>query len=126
MMQDNLARQMENQVNHLNQQQPRQEPEKIHIPQPIKKGYTKLEAAVVCFFSLILFGLAVAHIAMTMQVSTVNRSIQDLESQAIVSQIEIENHEQKVQELSRYDRVYTIARDHDLEMNEEQIRNVFR
>ncbi|MCC5889088.1 MAG: cell division protein FtsL [Alkalibacterium sp.] len=126
MMQDNLARQMENHVNHMNQPQPRHEPEKIHIPQPIKKGYTKLEAAVISFFGLVLFGLAVAHIALTMQVSTVNRTIQDLESQAVVTQIEIENHEQKVQELSRYDRVYTIARQHELEMNEEQIRNVFR
>lgn len=126
MMQDNLARQMESQVNHLNQPQPRHEPEKIHNPQPLQKGYTRLEAAVVSFFGLVLFGLAVAHIALTIQVSTVNRTIQDMESQAIVTQIEIENHEQKVQELSRYDRVYTIARQHNLEMNEEQIRNVFR
>lgn len=126
MMQDNLARQMESQVTHLNQPQRHHEPEKVHRPEPIKKGYTKLEAAVISFFGLILFGLAVAHIALTMQVSTVNRSIQDLESQAVVTQIEIENHEQKVQELSRYDRVYSIARDHDLEMNEDHIRNVFR
>lgn len=125
-MQDNLARQMESKVSHLNQPQPRHEPKKIHNPQPIQKGFTRLEAAVVSFFGFVLFGLAVAHIALTMQVSTVNRTIQDMESQAIVTQIEIENHEQKVQELSRYDRVYTIARQNNLEMNEEQIRNVFR
>lgn len=126
MMQDNLARQVESQITHLNQPQRHHEPKKIHRPEPIKKGYTKLEAAVISFFGLILFGLAVAHIALTMQVSTVNRSIQDLETQAVVTQIEIENHEQKVQELSRYDRVYSIAQKHDLEMNEDHIRNVFR
>lgn len=126
MMQDNLARQVESQVSQLNQNQPQRQSEKVHIPQPIRKGYTKLELAVISLFGFVLFGLAVAHIALTMQVSTVNRTIQDLESQAVVAQIKIENHEQKVQELSRYDRVYSIAQEHNLEMNEEQIRNVFR
>ncbi|MCD8506404.1 MAG: cell division protein FtsL [Alkalibacterium thalassium] len=78
------------------------------------------------FFGLVLFGLAVVHIALSMQVSTINRSIQNIESQAVVTQIENENFEQKVLELSRYDRVYSIAIENGLEMNEEQIRNVFR
>lgn len=126
MMNDNLARQYE--MNQQPLQQPRinQEPEKVREPSPKTKGLTRLESAVISFFGLVLFGLAVVHIALSMQVSTINRSIQDIESQAVVTQIENENFEQKVQELSRYDRVYSIAIENGLEMNEEQIRNVFR
>lgn len=126
MMNDNLARQLETEHQPLVQPQPQQEPKKVHKLNPQTKGVTRLESAVMSFFGIILFGLAVAHIALSMQVSTVNRSIQDVQSQANVTQIENENYEQKVQELSRYDRVYSIADEFELEMNEEQIRNVFR
>ncbi|MCC5895107.1 MAG: cell division protein FtsL [Alkalibacterium sp.] len=126
MMNDNLARQLENEQQPLLQPEPTKEAKKVHIGNPQTKGVTRLESAVMSFFSIVLFGLAVAHIALSMQVSTVNRTIQDVQSQSVVTQIQNENYEQKVQELSRYDRVYTIARDHNLEMNEEQIRNVFR
>lgn len=126
MMNDNLARQLEAEQQPLLQPEPKKETKKIHKVNPQTKGVTRLESAVVSFFGIVLFGLAVAHIALSMQVSTVNRTIQDVQTQSIATQIENENFEQKVQELSRYDRVYSIARDHNLEMNEEQIRNVFR
>lgn len=126
MMNDNLARQYEMNQQPLHQPGINQEPEKVREPSPKTKGLTRLESAVISFFGVILFGLAVVHIALSMQVSTINRSIQDIESQAVVTQIENENFEQKVQELSRYDRVYSIAIENGLEMNEEQIRNVFR
>lgn len=126
MMNDNLARQLENVQQPLQQPEPKHEPKKVHKSNPQTKGVTRLESAVISFFGIVLFGLAVTHIALSMQVSTVNRAIQDIQSQSVVTQIENENFEQKVQELSRYDRVYSIARDYNLEMNEEQIRNVFR
>ena len=126
MMNDNLARQYEMNQQPLQQPGINQEPEKVREPSPKTKGLTGIESAVISFFGLVLFGLAVVHIALSMQVSTINRSIQDIESQAVVTQIENENFEQKVQELSRYDRVYSIAIENGLEMNEEQIRNVFR
>lgn len=126
MMNDNLARQIENEHQPLLQPEPNQKPKEVHRGIPQTKGVTRLESAVMSFFGVILFGLAVAHIALSMQVSTVNRTIQDVQSQSVVTQVENENFEQKVQELSRYDRVYSIARDFNLEMNEDQIRNVFR
>lgn len=123
MVQDNLARKLEKQID---KQQPLYKQDEIHTPKPITKKYTKLEAVVVSLFSLVLLGLALAHIALTMQVSTASRSLQDLESKARVSMIEIEQKEQNVQELSRYDRVFSVARQHNLNMNEEQIKNLFR
>ncbi|EXJ22860.1 hypothetical protein ADIAL_1711 [Alkalibacterium sp. AK22] len=125
MMNDNLARQISSQQP-LDQPQIQQEPQKVHRPTPKPKGLTRLEGAVISLFGMVAFVLAVGHIALSMQVSTLNRSIQDLESQAVITQVQNENFEQEVQELSRYDRVYSIAREHGLEMNEEQIRNVFR
>lgn len=123
MVQDNLARKLEKQID---KQQPLYKQDEIHTPKPMTKKYTKLEAVVVSFFSLVLLGLALAHIALTMQVATASRSLQDLESKARVSMIEIEQKEQNVQELSRYDRVFSVARQHNLNMNEEQIKNLFR
>ncbi|MFO8069088.1 MAG: cell division protein FtsL [Alkalibacterium sp.] len=123
MMNDNLARQLANETQPLTQPKKtenRENEKKLH------KGLTRLEMAVSGLFGFVLFALAVGHIALSMQVSTTNRSIQDIESQAAMVQIENSNYEQNVQELSRYDRVYSIAKENDLKMNEEQIRNVFK
>ncbi|WP_423189674.1 cell division protein FtsL [Alkalibacterium sp. f15] len=123
MMNDNLARQLANET------QPLTQPEKTEnreIEKKLHKGLTRLEIVVSGLFVSVLFILAVTHITLSMQVSTMNRSIQDLASQATIVQIENSNYEQNVQELSRYDRVYSIAKENDLKMNEEQIRNVFK
>ena len=122
-MNDNLARQLANETQPLAQpktNENRDSQKKLH------KGLTRAEMAVIGMLGFVLFVLAVAHIALSMQVSTMNRSIQDIESQAAVVQTENSNYEQNVQELSRYDRIYSIAKDHGLEMNEAQIRNVFK
>lgn len=123
MMNDNLARQLVNETQPLIQPKTNENRE---LDKKLHKGLTRLEMTVIGLFGLVLVALAAAHIAMSMQVSTTNRSIQDLQSQAAQVQIENNNYEQNVQELSRYDRVYSIAKDNDLEMNEEQIRNVFK
>lgn len=123
MMNDNLARQLANET------QPLLEPRKTEnreIEKRLHKGLTRLEMTVIGLFGFVLFVLAVAHITLSMQVSTMNRSIQDIEAQATLIQSANSNYEQNVQELSRYDRVYSIAKDYDLEMNEDQIRNVFK
>lgn len=130
MMNDNLARQLspEKEINPIHQPSPRieKQPKKVHIEQPAHKLFTRAECAVLSLFAAIILALAVTHIALSMQVSTTNRVIQDIQSQSAVVQIENENYEQKVQELSRYDRVYSIAKENDLNMNEEQIRNVLK
>ncbi|OJF96508.1 cell division protein FtsL [Alkalibacterium sp. 20] len=123
MMNDNLARQLANETQPLTQPK---KTENREIEKKLHKGLTRLEMAVSGLFGFVLFVLAVAHIALSMQVSTMNRSIQDIGSQATMVQIENSNYEQNVQELSRYDRVYSIAKENDLQMNEEQIRNVFK
>ncbi|WP_161877768.1 cell division protein FtsL [Alkalibacterium sp. MB6] len=133
MMNDNLARQLVNEAEPLTAQPLREpsitpsgEPKKGQKTKPIHKVFTQLEIAVLSLFGIILLAIAVGHIALSMQLSTMNRTIQDLETQAVTVQIQNENYEQKIHELSRYDRVYSIAKDHGLEMNEEQIRNVFK
>lgn len=126
-MNDNLARQP---MNMPETQQPSHEPlkqsRKTRVEQPVHKVLTRAEITVVSLFAVILLVLAVAHIALSMQVSTTNRAIQDLQTQSTVVQVENQNYEQKVQELSRYDRVYSIAKDYELNMNEDQIRNVLK
>ena len=125
MMNDNLARQLINEAQPVSQ--PSKEPKKVLIDsKPLHKGLTRLEVSIISVLGMVFLALAVAHIALSMQVSTMNRSIQDLQAQATVVTVENQNLEQKVQELSRYDRVYNIAKSNDLEMNEEQIRNVFK
>lgn len=130
MMNDNLARQLspETELKPIYQPSPQVEkqPQKVHREQHLHKILTRAELIVVSLFAVILLVLAVAHIALSMQVSTTNRSIQDIQFQSATVQIENENYEQKVQELSRYDRVYSIAKDHELNMNEDQIRNVLK
>lgn len=123
MMNDNLARQWANETQPL--VQPKNN-ENREIKKRLHKGLTRIEMTVISLFGLVLLSLAVAHIALSMQVSTTNRSIQDIQSQAAQVQVENNNFEQNVQELSRYDRVYSIAKDYNLEMNEAQIRNVFK
>lgn len=84
-----------------------------------------MELIVSSLLMSILFLMAAGHISLSMQVSTMNRSIQDIKAEASMVQVENTNYEQNVQELSRYDRVYSIAKENNLEMNENQIRNVF-
>lgn len=128
MMNDNLARQLANETQPLEQPltQPKTNETRDIEKRLHKKGLTRLEMFVSSIFGIVLFVLAMGHIALSMQVSTTNRSIQDIEEQAAMVQVENSNYEQNVQELSRYDRVYSIAKDNELEMNEEQIRNVFK
>ncbi|WP_208558843.1 cell division protein FtsL [Marinilactibacillus kalidii] len=125
-MNDNLARNLTaQQVVPKPIQQPESLPGNLHTKKVIKRGITRFEVWAVSFFGILLFGLLVANVTMAMQLSMTNRSTQDLEQQSNDIVVVNENLEQKIQELSRYDRVYEIAKNNGLEMNEEQIRNVF-
>lgn len=124
-MNDNLARNLTAQAIPRPIQQPESQPSGLHTKKIVKRGITRFEVWAISFFGILLFGLLVANITMAMQLSTTNRMTQDLEQQSTDIVIVNENLEQKIQELSRYDRVYEIAKDNGLEMNEEQIRNVF-
>ncbi|GEK91526.1 cell division protein FtsL [Alkalibacterium kapii] len=128
MMNDNLARPLIDETQHKPQpyadqkyNQNKDIPEKTY-----KKGLTRIEMIVSSLFLSVLFIMAAGHITLSMQVSTMNRSIQDIKTESSLMQVENTNYEQNVQELSRYDRVYSIAKKNELKMNEEQIRNVFK
>lgn len=124
-MNDNLARQWNNtQPDIQPQRQPESTPSESPIHKPQKRGLTRLEMGIITLFSLVLFGLLVANIALVMQVSTTSRSVQDMVRQKEEIEMVNENLEQNVQELSRYDRVHEIAEEHGLQINEENIRNV--
>lgn len=123
-MNDNLARQLNAQPQAIPQRQPSPETKPIHKPSPKRQGLTRLEVGIVTFFGMVLFVLLVINIAVAMQVSTINREVQDISRESAATQIVNENLEQNVQELSRYDRVYQIAEEYGLKMNEENIRNV--
>lgn len=123
-MNDNLARQLNTQPQSIPQHQPSPETKPIHKPSPKRQGLTRLEVGIVTFFGMVLFVLLVINIAVAMQVSTINREVQDISRESAATQIVNENLEQNVQELSRYDRVYQIAEEYGLKMNEENIRNV--
>jgi cell division protein FtsL len=123
-MNDNLARQINMQPQVQPQTQPTPQKQPVHSPRPSRRGLTRIEVAILTFFGFVLFGLLVANIALAMQVSTTSRSVQDITRQTEETHVVNENLQQNVQELSRYDRVYQIAKEHGLEVNEENIRNV--
>lgn len=91
---------------------------------PVSKGISGLERIVMGLFSVILFGLLLLNVHSDLKLSTSSRKVQDLNSQIETTEIEIQNLEQHVHELSRYDRVHKIAEQYGLELHEENIRNL--
>lgn len=129
-MGDNLARKLEaeeilEQSNYAQDyiaQPPIREPytEKLAV----SKGVSSLEMIIMSLFVVILFGLLLLNVHSDLKLSTSSREVQDLNSQIETTEIEIENLEQHVHELSRYDRVHKIAEQYELELHEENIRNL--
>jgi len=89
-----------------------------------KNVFTRLEKLVMGVLGAGVFGLLIANISMNIHLSSTNRELQDINNQIAETEVVNENLQQNVQELSRYDRVYEIARQNGLELNEENIRNV--
>jgi len=103
--------------------QPHSKP--IHIEEPKKKiGLTRLEKGIITLFSAGLFGLSFMNISAGIEVSALNQAYQDTNREIETSKVMNANLEQQVQELSRYDRIYTIAEQFGLKINEENVRNV--
>ncbi|KRN54637.1 hypothetical protein IV74_GL002221 [Carnobacterium divergens DSM 20623] len=94
------------------------------MPAPRTAGITKFEKALLGAVAIIAFALISACITMQISIATTNRSLQDTTTKiADISKVN-ENLHQEVQELSRYDRVYSIAGAAGLKMNENNVRNV--
>ena len=125
-LENNLARDlhsvMPEQAPQIQPQRPQQRP--AHTPEPKKQRLSKVEKILITVASMIIFSLGVACISLEIMVATSNREVQDTNRDIEEISVVNTNLEQEVQELSRYDRVYEIARAHGLEMNEENVRNV--
>lgn len=129
-MQDNLARELEADIEEqtVAMQQPyRQVTQAIEpIPQavPISKGLSKFEIFLITALGMIVFGLVLMNIHSSLEMTNSSRMVQDVDSSIAQTQIEIENLNQQSHELSRYDRIYTIAQKYGLELHEDNIRNI--
>lgn len=91
---------------------------------PVPTGISSLEIVLITIIGLIIFGLLLLNVSSNYSLSTTSREVQDLNNQIQTTTIEIENLEQHVHELSRYDRIYKIANKYGLELHEENIRNL--
>lgn len=91
---------------------------------PVPTGISRLEIGLIAIIGLIVFSLLLLNVSSDYGLSTTSREVQDLNNQLQTTKIEIENLEQHVHELSRYDRVYEIANKYGLELHEENIRNL--
>lgn len=90
----------------------------------VPTGISRLEIILLSAIGLILFVLLLLNVYSDLGLSTASRKVQDVSSQVQTMQFEIENLEQHVHELSRYDRVNEIAEKYGLELHEENIRNL--
>lgn len=125
-LENNLARDlhsvMPEQAPQIQPQRPQQRPD--YTPEPKKQKLTKFEKILITAASIVVFALGVACISLEIMVATSNREVQDTNREIEEIAVINTNLEQEVQELSRYDRVYEIARTYGLEMNEDNVRNV--
>lgn len=124
---DNLARQTIATIPLVTPQAvPKPETSPIHKADPVKRtiGVTRLEKIVIGLFSIVVFGLSYLSISAGVNVNRMNQNQQDMVQQTKEIQVINTNLGQQIQELSRYDRIYTIAQQFGLTENEENVRNV--
>ncbi|WP_181453148.1 cell division protein FtsL [Dolosigranulum pigrum] len=90
----------------------------------VHKGITKAEKIVISIFSVALIAMVVWYLSSAVSVAQANRQVQNLTGRIEVMTTENNNLEQNIQELSRYDRVYSIGEQSGLNYSEDNIRNV--
>lgn len=119
---NNLARNLHSE---MPEKAPQIQPQQPNVaPAPKKKGITKCEKILIAAATLIIFALGVACVSLEIMVANANREVQDTNRSVEEMTVVNNNLSQEVQELSRYDRVYAIAKANGLEMNESNVRNV--
>lgn len=131
-MEDNLARELEVDVDVVQNAQTLNQPyveatpsiELIPQPESISKGLTRLEKTLISVIGAVVFCLLLFNVYSDLQLSTASRGVQDVNAQIQQTEIEVENLKQHVQELTRYDRINEIAEKYGLELHEENIRNL--
>lgn len=132
-MNESIARQYNQQYNyplhdidHLNDTATQvEQPSDFQVKRTIgKSAFTRLEKAVMSLIGVSFIALSIASISMSSALTSVSQDVQDLNRQVNDTTVVNNNLEQNVQELSRYDRVYQIGKEHDLGTNNSNIRNV--
>lgn len=129
-MKSNLAHKLEAEelLEHSNYAQEQIEQNPIFTPGlqevPVPTGISRLEIFLLFGIGTIIFALLLLNVSSDYGLSATSREVQDLNNQIETTKVEIENLEQHVHELSRYDRVYEIAKKYGLELHEENIRNL--
>ena len=134
-MEDNLARQLEdeedtlvgqNVAQQIEQPYERVTPTVTPIPQsaPLPKGLTKIEMGLAGVLGIILFSLILFNVHTSLEFNSASRNLQDVNRQIAQTSIEVENLNQQAHELSRYDRIQEIAEKFGLELHNENIVNI--
>lgn len=124
-LENNLARNLHSEMPEKAPQiQPQQPQQPNQSPSPKRQGITKGEKILIAAATLIIFTLGVACVSLEIMVANANREVQDTNRSVEEITVVNDNLSQEVQELSRYDRVYAIAKANGLEMNESNVRNV--
>lgn len=139
-MEDNLARELEVEINYSGSsvayeqqiQQPYEQPVEEVVPSiqpipqatPLTKGLTKLEIGLIAFMGAIVFALLLLNVNSDLKLTNVSRDVQDVTAQIQQTEVEIENLQQHAYELSRYDRINEIAEKYGLELHEDNIVNL--
>lgn len=98
----------------------------VHKPIPKKSIATRTEKMLIGIIIAIAFTLMAVSISLEINIASTNRALQDTKASIQDTTVVNSNLEQEVQELSRYDRIYKIANNQGLKMNETNVRNVIK
>lgn len=128
MMNDNLARNynvsqeaVELQKNHAST--PEQSTQNFSTPK-VYVGLTVVEKFMIAAFSMAVFAMLIFNVYSAMHTSNLNRIVQDTNEEIVNTEVVVDNLTQHVHELSRYDRVFKIAEEQGLKINEKNVKNL--
>ncbi|MGB3161363.1 cell division protein FtsL [Carnobacterium sp.] len=105
---------------------PEQTIRSVHKPTSKQTLVSRTEKMLIGMIMAIAFTLIAVSISLEINIASTNRSLQDTKNSIINTTAVNNNLEQEVQELSRYDRIYKIANNQGLKMNEANVRNVIK
>ena len=98
----------------------------VHKPIPKKSIATRTEKMLIGMIIAIAFALIAVSISLEINIASTNRALQDTKTSIVNTTVINDNLKQEVQELSRYDRIYKIANNQGLKMNEANVGNVIK
>lgn len=105
---------------------PEQTTRPVHKQTPKTSIVTRTEKMLIGVIMAIAFTLMAISISLEINIASTNRALQDTKTSIQDTTVVNNNLEQEAQELSRYDRIYKIANNQGLKMNETNVRNVIK